>query len=253
MSRTKKRLAVIGSGTAVAAVVIGGVAFAAFNQSAQANVQGAGTETFAPLTVSGLWKGRPANDGTYPSDAKLLLPGDSGDVALTLTNPATNTVQGEVVSITPNALSDDCSGNIQLATYTPGNALVLDHSGTGSTVILKKAVTLKDAADNNCQNKRFAPTYKVQFQATRDAVKNPVALNPSTPTGGTPTSSAPTGSTPTGSHPTGGTPTGGAPTGGAPTGSHPTGGTPTGGTPTGSHPTSAAPTGSHPAGSHTHP
>jgi hypothetical protein len=178
MSRSKKRLAVIGSGIAVAGLAIGGVAFAAFNQTASASATGgAGTESFAPLTVSGSWQGRAASDGTYPADAKLLLPGESGDVRLVLTNPGSNTVQGQVVSITPTALSDDCFGNIQVATYKPGTGLVLKN-GTNTSVILKNAVTLKPDATEICQGKRFTPTYTVQFQATRDAVATPPTIQP---------------------------------------------------------------------------
>lgn len=179
MSRNKKRLAVIGSSVAAVGLVIGGVAFAAFNQSANASANGgAGTETFAPLTVAGEWKGRLAADGTYPTDAKLLLPGESGDVRLVLTNPDSNTVQGKVVSITPTGLPDDCFGNIKVATYTPGTVLVLQH-GTNTPVILKNAVKLLDDATEVCQGKRFTPTFTVQFQATRDAVATPASLDPS--------------------------------------------------------------------------
>src|SRR3982751_2339157 len=136
MSRSKKRLAVIGSGIAVAGLAIGGVAFAAFNQTASASAGGgAGTESFAPLTVTGAWQGRADKANNYPADAKLLLPGESGDVKLVLTNPGSNTVQGKVGSITPTALSDDCYGNIQVATYEPGDNLVLKN-GTNTSVIL---------------------------------------------------------------------------------------------------------------------
>jgi len=179
MSRNKKRLAIIGAGVAVTALAVGGVAFAAFNQTASASAAGAGTENFAPLTVTGTWLGRPgtASGGGYGADAKLLLPGESGDVSLFLKNPNSNTVQGEVVSITPDALTDDCFGNIQVATYTPGPALVLDH-GSNFTVTLKNAVTLKPTATEVCQGRRFTPTYTVVFQATRDAVQTPSSLLP---------------------------------------------------------------------------
>lgn len=177
MSRSKKRLAVIGSGVAAAAIAVGGVAFAAFNQSAQASAAGAGTESFAPLSAAGTWVGRPDAKGNYSDDGKLLLPGESGDVQLKLTNPATNTVQGAVVSIIPAGLQNDCSGNLKLASYKPGSALVLDHGGT-VTVTLKNAVSLKPEATSTCQGLRFTPQYTVIFEATRDAVKTPTTLNP---------------------------------------------------------------------------
>ncbi|GAA0564176.1 hypothetical protein GCM10010172_54520 [Paractinoplanes ferrugineus] len=177
MSRSKKRLAVIGTGVAVAALTIGGVAFAAFNRSATANATGAGTETFEPLTANGTWMGRPDGNG-YPANGKLLLPGESGDVQLVLGNPSSNTVQGKVVSITPTGLTNDCSGNLQLATYQPGGALVLDHGGS-VTVTLKKAVSLKREATETCSGLRFDPKYTVVFEATREPVKtSPTGLEP---------------------------------------------------------------------------
>jgi hypothetical protein len=177
MSRSKKRLAVIGSGVAAAAIAVGGVAFAAFNQSAEASAAGAGTESFAPLSATGTWMGRPDAVGRYSDSGKLLLPGESGDVVLELTNPSTNTVQGAVVSIVPAGLQNDCSGNLQLASYKPGSELVLDH-GDKVKVTLKKAVSLKPEATSTCQGLRFTPKYTVIFEATRDAVKTPTTLNP---------------------------------------------------------------------------
>jgi hypothetical protein len=179
MSLTKKRLTVIGSGIAVAGLAIGGVAYAAFSQSANAATSGtAGAEKFAPLTASGTYLGRPAANGTYSPDAKLLLPGESGDVSLSLTNPGSNTVQGKVVSITPAALQDDCSGHIKVAKYSPGSTVVVKN-GTVVTVTLKNAVSLDSTATSDCQGKTFTPTYTVQFEATRETVTpNPAPLNP---------------------------------------------------------------------------
>jgi hypothetical protein len=160
MSRSKKRVAVIGSVVAVTGLVIGGVAFAAFNRTASATASGAGTENFAPLTVTGTWQGRNVNG------AQLVL-----------TNPGSNTVQGKVVSITPASLADDCYGNIVLAAYAPGDNLVVPR-GAHTPVILKNAVTLKADATETCEGKRFAPTYTVQFQATRAGVQTPAEIAP---------------------------------------------------------------------------
>jgi hypothetical protein len=183
MSLNKKRVAVLGSGLAVAGLVIGGVAYAAFSQSASANTSGtAGSEKFAPLSASGTYLGRLDPDGTYHADAKFLLPGESGDVSLKLTNPSSNTVQGKVVSIIPGALNDDCSGKIKVAKYTPNstNAVVVKN-GTFITVTLKDAVKLDASATEDCQGKTFTPTYTVKFEATRDAVTTaPAPLNPDT-------------------------------------------------------------------------
>jgi len=179
MSLTKKRLAVVGAGLAVVGLTIGGVAYATFNQTASANPTGVGSETFAPLTVSGQWLGRNVG-GSYPADNKLLLPGESGDVRVTLTNPGTNTVQGKVVSITPAATSHDgCSDSVKVASYTPSPATpVVLKNGTSINVTLKRAVTLNESATEACQGQTFPTSFQIKFEATRDGVTAPAALEP---------------------------------------------------------------------------
>ncbi|GLZ01378.1 hypothetical protein [Actinoplanes sp. NBRC 103695] len=178
MSLNKKRLTVIGSGVAVAALAIGGVAFAAFNQVAQANPTGAGSEKFEALTVNGQWLGRDAGNQTYSPGTKLLLPGEAGDVKITFSNPGTNTVQGKVVSITPGATpTDGCTPSVEIASYSPGSALVLN-KGTTVSVILKNAVKLKESATAACQGQSFPTAFDVKFEATRDPAANPQILTP---------------------------------------------------------------------------
>ncbi|MEU8232252.1 hypothetical protein AB0C12_21930 [Actinoplanes sp. NPDC048967] len=177
MSLNKKRLSVIGAGIAVVGITLGGVAYATFNQTATASPTGVGSETFAPLSVNGQWLGRNVN-GAYSSSTKLLLPGESGDVKITLSNPGSNTVQGKVVSIKPGAtVNDGCTDSFQVATYTPGSNLVLN-KGTTVSVILKKAVTLKESATEACQGQSFPTNFDVKFEATRDTVATPAALDP---------------------------------------------------------------------------
>ncbi|SDS45713.1 hypothetical protein [Actinoplanes derwentensis] len=188
MSRSKKRLAVIGAGVGTAALVVGGVAFAAFNQIAVASPTGTtSAESFAPLTVSGEWLGRPAPNGTYPTDGSnlRLLPGEAGDVKISLTNPSSNTVQGKVLYIkpvAPTAADDVCNSAFEVATYTPGasNPVVVKN-GLSIVVTLRKAVTLKSSATETCQGKTYPTKFEVKFEATRDAVTGSTAsFNPDT-------------------------------------------------------------------------
>ncbi|GAA1594322.1 hypothetical protein [Actinoplanes couchii] len=182
MSRSKKRLAVIGAGVGTAALVVGGVAFAAFQQSAQATTTGTtAAEAFAPLSVSGEWAGRRASDGTYPPGNLRLLPGEAGDVRIKLTNPATNTVQGRVVEIKPvaSALTSTCAGSFVVSTYVPAaNAVVIKNDGNGIDVILRDAVTLKPETTSACQGATYPTKFEVKFEATRANVTAPGFLTP---------------------------------------------------------------------------
>jgi len=186
VSMSKKRLGMIGSGIAVLAVIAGGtIAYATFNRSGTASADGTASETFAPLSVQGEWLGRSGGGAK-------LLPGESGDVRVTLTNPASNTVQGKVRGIVPIALDpnsiggipDDvkpaCKNWLHFATFTPaaGANPVLSNNGIGKAIILKDAVKLDVEATESCSGMTFPTSFTVNFEATRDSLYDVATLTP---------------------------------------------------------------------------
>jgi hypothetical protein len=189
MRKMSKRATMISAGVATAAVVTAGtVAYAAFNSTANADAGEHGAETFAPLTVTGTWLGVRPNH-TNPAVSQNLLPGESADVKIRLTNPSTNTVQGNVVSIIPVALVDGqptgttnpgyCKPLIKFAAYTPagGSAITLSR-GQAVDVELYNAVTLDASTNETCSGIKFPTNFTVKFLATRDAAHTVPALAP---------------------------------------------------------------------------
>lgn len=185
---SKRSSAVIAAAVAVGAVAAGTVAYAAFQRTQAAEAGSQGAEKFAPMTVTATWIGvRPAHTGD-PISAKLL-PGDTADVRVAVTNPGENTVNGKVVSIIPEALTDSsitgveggdrkyCRELLTVRSYTPAN-FVVGKGGDGHTLDLLDAVALHGDTDIRCSGMTFPLTYKVTFAATRGGVNKPATLAP---------------------------------------------------------------------------
>ncbi len=106
-----------------------------------------------------------------------LLPGESGLVTLTLTNPNSN-VKARLLSIAPGEVFVDTVGNPDDATYCHGQ---IELSTAGADLLmptlavseanfpfaLRNAVKLKDDTDIRCQAMTFHTTWTAQFQAVR--------------------------------------------------------------------------------------
>ena len=186
MNLTQKRAAVLAGVAAAGLAVAGTVAYAGYQRSATASAAGSASERFAPLSVSGEWLGRTGG-------GLKLLPGESGDVRVVLTNPASNSVSGKIVSITPVTVTQNditgpveggdraaCAGWLSFASYQPSapNLTVLGNTGQGVGVTLTNAVTLDAAATEKCSGMAFPTTFIVRFEATRLAPGGPTTLQP---------------------------------------------------------------------------
>ena len=190
MRKIPKRSAVIASGVAAAGVIVAGsFAYATFTSSGTAAAGDQGAEAFSPMTVTGTWVGvRPDNDG--PVISTRMLPGESADVSVSLSNPWTNTVQGKVTTITPVpptadqvqvALADRqwCLDRLTFHRYaTTPSSKRRDRPNTAVSVNLDDAVSLAPVADERCSGMRFPVAFKVSFEATRDQVGAVSSLAP---------------------------------------------------------------------------
>ncbi|GAA0793712.1 hypothetical protein [Spirilliplanes yamanashiensis] len=182
MNLNKKRTAVLSGVAAIGVAVAGTVAWAAFTNSQTASAGAVQSETYQPLTVSGEFLGR-----TGAHSSKALLPGDTGDVRLTLTNPAGNSVNGKVVSIRAEQVNphevtggatweakQGCAAAVQLSDISTanGNTVILA-AGSTQPLTLVKALKLADGATLACSGMTFPLNYTVTFEATRDGAVLP--------------------------------------------------------------------------------
>jgi hypothetical protein len=156
------------AGAAVAAVLGGaGFAFASFHQTHDANVAG-GTERFAPVLVSGLVKNT------------RLLPGESTEVTLTLTNPQGNTVKAQISQVTTagvvvdpaslngnSALATTCATFFKQADVKDASKFPLIDAGSSFTYPLADGVQLKGTAPVDCQGMTFTAKWSVDFEPVR--------------------------------------------------------------------------------------
>jgi hypothetical protein len=175
----------IAAAAAVGTVAVAGISYAAFARSADGTASG-GSEEFNNLTVAGQWVGGTASPN--------LLPGEAGAVKLTIGAPGDNSVNAEVVSITPNPITAGdiggdvtggdkatCAAWLSAQTFTPAaGTVVLDKNATNVQVTLNSAVTFSVDATEVCEGMTFSTKWKVRFQATRAAAtlgsNNTVAL-----------------------------------------------------------------------------
>ncbi len=153
----------------VAAVAGAGVAYAAYARSNNADAVGT-SEKFLPLTVSGQWIGGPNSTG--------LLPGEAGDVKITVSVSDDNTVGAKVTSITakqitagdisgiPSANKEACAKLLKPATYAP-ESLVLAKGATNVPITLKSAVLFDPTATEACEGMQFATKWTVTFAPDR--------------------------------------------------------------------------------------
>ncbi len=175
---------------AVGTVAAAGVAWAAFRSTGESQAVTVSGETFSGVEVSGAWLGRyNATTNTHAGSTSALIPGEHGDVKLTLTNPAANTINGKVVGIKAKPVGENdiggavspgnkatCAGKLNFAYFTPfaGDAVVPVIADTGAggarEIILRDAVQLDPSATEICQGMTFPVAYEVTFEATRDGV-----------------------------------------------------------------------------------
>ncbi|GAB7041543.1 MULTISPECIES: hypothetical protein [Catenuloplanes] len=166
MSKTKKRGTTIAVAGAVAAVAIGGgVAWAAFAQSATAQNVAGSSAKFGVFTATGNFAtGQGAN----------MLPGDKADIVINVNLPSNNTANALIKSVTPTvggktvtpAAQADCAGQIDLAQYLPANLVIA--KGADAKLILADAVTFRKTMTEACQGISFTTTWDVQVEATND-------------------------------------------------------------------------------------
>lgn len=185
---SKRTTAVASAFAAVGVVAAGTIAYAAFQNSAQANASGSGAEKFAPVTITDSeWLGVRGADHTQVV-SKNLLPGESGDVKLKISNPEPNTVNGKITSITPNAVTAtqitgiptakkaDCLAKLTYNSYPMlAQKLVLPSDGVAYDVFLNDAVKLSSEATSDCQGMSFPTTFTLTFDATREGTENNAA------------------------------------------------------------------------------
>ena len=176
---SKRTTAIVTGVVAVGVIAAGTVAYAAFTRTANANFNNQQAENFAPMTVSATWIGvRPAHSGNAISTR--LLPGDSADLKISITNPSWNTVNGKVTTINAVQLTDAsitgidqladrqyCRGALALRNFAPGSNLIIPPNTTVD-VELDDAVVLHPDTDLRCSNMTFPTDYQVTFQATRE-------------------------------------------------------------------------------------
>jgi hypothetical protein len=193
MRKIPKRSAVIASSVAAAGVIAAGTfAYATFKSTGTAAAGDQGAEAFTPMTVTGTWVGvRPDNNA--PVISTRMLPGESADVSVSLSNPWTNTVQGKVTTITPIPPTADqmqvdpadrqwCLDRLTFHQYaTTPSAGVVIAPNTAVSVNLDDAVSLAGVADERCSGMKFPINFKVSFEATRDQVGAVTSLVPTAP------------------------------------------------------------------------
>jgi hypothetical protein len=164
MPITKKVKSVLAITTVGAVLGFAGFALAAFIQSSSVNSVPGSAESFVAATVTG------AQTGT-------LLPGESGLVTLTLTNPNSN-VKAKLLSVAPGEVFIDtvanpadlayCKGQLELS--TAGADLIMPTlavSEANYPFAIRNAVKLKEDTDIRCQAMTFHTSWTAEFQAVR--------------------------------------------------------------------------------------
>lgn len=165
-----KRLKIlVAAAAAVGVVAVGGIAYAAYARTNDTEAVG-NAESFKPLTVSGQWVGGPGGAG--------LLPGEAGDVRITVSVSADNTVNAKVASIVAQPISagdisgvaadkkEDCKKALQPAGYEP-TALILAKGATNVQLTLKSAVLFAASATVDCEGMSFKTKWTVTFVPDR--------------------------------------------------------------------------------------
>ena len=183
MNLNKKRAAILSGVAAIAIAAAGTVAWAAFSNTQTASAGDVTAETYKPMTVTGDYLGR-----TGAHTSKSLLPGDTGDVLLKVTNPVGNSVNGRISSIKAEPISasevtggssftqkQTCAAAVKLRDYTVTDSytVVLAPSADEQQFTLLGAVKLDDNATLACSGMKFPLKYTVSFEATRAAVVQP--------------------------------------------------------------------------------
>ena len=165
----KKVKVMIAGAAAAGTLAVAGISYAAFARSNDVNATGT-SEKFRPVTVSGKWVGG--------KDSVGLLPGESGDVRITVSIAGDNTVNAKVTGITPQAITADsisgvpddqkeaCAKLLRPATYVPPS-LVLSKGAANVQLTLKEAVYFDKTATEACEGMSFATKWTVTFEPSR--------------------------------------------------------------------------------------
>lgn len=169
----KKKFKVMIAGAAAAGTIaVAGISYAAFARTN--NTEAVGTsESFKPVTVSGQWAGGPGG-GTSG-----LLPGEAGDVRITVSVSGDNTVAAKVSSIVAKPITADdisgiadnskktyCASMLVPATYSP-TEVILAKGAANVQITLKGAVKLKPEAEIDCEGMTFKTGWTVSFVPDR--------------------------------------------------------------------------------------
>lgn len=163
----KLRLILI-AGVTTTALGLGGVALAAYLQTTSSNRLDATTEGFTTVAVEG---------SQHPSSG--LLPGDSADIKLKVTNPNPN-LKAVVNAITLSELKVDeasvpsgsaltCRDFIVTSTLNLGGATLPHTIGKGGnhTFNLARGVVIAANASSVCAGMKFSTKWDVQFEGVR--------------------------------------------------------------------------------------
>jgi hypothetical protein len=165
--RNKIRL-VLAAGVTTTALGIGGVALAAYLQTTSSNRLDATTEGFTTVTVEG-----------SQNPATGLLPGDSADIKLKVTNPnpnlkavvnaiALSDLKVDETSV-PAGLATTCKGFIVTSTLDLGSDILplSIPKGGNHTFNLAKGIVIAANASGVCAGMKFSTKWDVQFEGVR--------------------------------------------------------------------------------------
>jgi hypothetical protein len=172
MGRTDKRMVLVAVGLAVAAVLTGGIAYAAFNTTVSSGSITGSAQSLEPLEV-----GTPATD--YAGEETGLWPGEkhAADIVIPVRNDNEIAVQVSNTSINNAVLrfADDevqeACGRFLMAdspvSVTDGEEYdtVVIPAGAERTIRLLGAVALSGDAGDRCQGAPFSSSWKVKATA----------------------------------------------------------------------------------------
>lgn len=169
MAKTDKRMVLVAAGLAVAAVLTGGIAFAAFNTTVSSGSVTGAAQSLSPLEV-----GTPATD--YAGEETGLWPGEkhAADIVIPVRNDNEIAVQVSNTSISnaelrfsDDAVQEACGGFLHAdspVSITDGaeyDSVVIPPGGE-RTIRLLGAVALSGEAGDHCQGAPFVSSWKVK-------------------------------------------------------------------------------------------
>lgn len=169
MGKTDKRVALVAVGLAVAAVLTGGIAYAAFNTTVSSGSITGSAQSLRPLAV-----GTPATDyagaetGLWPGDkhaADIVIPvRNDNEIAVQVSNTSISNaelrfVDDDVQEACGRFLSADAP--VSITDGTEYDRVVIP-AGADRTIRLLGAVALRGDAGDRCQGAPFTSSWKVK-------------------------------------------------------------------------------------------